>query len=189
LHVSQADLALEQAVEQAIVLTLPGGPGQRNRKLFDLARRLKSIEGLDTSPRNLRRIVVRWHRRALPFIRTKDFGESMTDFAVAWQRVLTPAGVSMRSVIEEARGMPLPAAAANYDDEAIRLLVAVCSRLQQRWGKKPFFLSVRQAAELLGTSRMGAWRTMQLLQFDGVITRVSKGTLEDKNASEWRYTA
>jgi len=28
---------------QAIEATLPSGPGERNRKLFDLARRLKAV--------------------------------------------------------------------------------------------------------------------------------------------------
>src|SRR5262249_2289974 len=68
------------AAIDAIEASLPAGPGQRNRKVFDLARRLKAMAGRDTSPAMLRGIVKEWHRRALPVIRTKDFVETWTDF-------------------------------------------------------------------------------------------------------------
>src|SRR5262249_6565198 len=78
------------AALHAIEASLAAGPGQRNRKVFDLARRLKAMAGLDTSPAMLRGIVKEWHRRALPVIRTKDFVETWTDFQTAWLNVRTP---------------------------------------------------------------------------------------------------
>src|SRR5690606_5311542 len=81
-------LSVSQAVEIAIRATLPFAPGQRHRKVFELARHLKSITELrDVDPRSLRSIVERWHKLALPVIRTKAFEESWFDFLAGFDQV------------------------------------------------------------------------------------------------------
>jgi hypothetical protein len=144
------------------------------------------MPGLDTSSKALRAVVAEWHRRALPFIRTKAFDETWKDFAVAWGRVRRPAGAALAAAVERARSMPTPAAASVYEDEHLRFLVALCVCLQEQHGDGPFFLSARQAADVLGTDRMDAWRMLEALRLDGIIVRKAKGTLKDRQASEWR---
>ena len=74
-------------IEQAIRETLPTGPGQRNRRVFDLARALQGMFP-DANPNDLEGYVRRWYMLALPYIRSKDYQESLHDFAYAWGRWL-----------------------------------------------------------------------------------------------------
>ena len=83
-----ADLLQLAEVKQAIGATLPTRPGERHRKLFQLARHLKALPALaDLPARVLRPVVVEWHRRALPFIGTKSFADSWADFVLQWPKV------------------------------------------------------------------------------------------------------
>lgn len=171
-------------LEEAIESTLPTGPGQRNRRLFDFARALKCLCP-ESSPASLRQIVVDWHRRALPVIRTKDFRTTLQDFAVAWEAIKSTA-VPMQPIIEAADRIGTPAIALHYPPNAQRL-VRVCAVLQQQWGDRPFFLSVRKAGEIMGCHHNSAWRTLLELQFDRIIKLETTGTLKRRRASKWRY--
>ena len=163
----------------AIKATLPGGPGQRNRKIFDLARRLKSIAGLDASA--LKAVIAEWHRQALPFIRTKHFAETWSDFQTAWLRVENPFAEPVQAAYEEAQqALPAP-----IDDDAdLGVLAAMCRNLAGEGGK--FYLSCRTVQSLFGVGRMTAWRWLQALQFYGVLELIHKGTKRDRRATEWR---
>jgi hypothetical protein len=120
LYVSQRD-----KIASAIQDTLPTGPGQRNRRVFDLALRLKVFGLLDTTdPAGLREILLQWHRLALPMIRTKPFDPTWRDFRIAANRVKA-LPVGLPQAIEDARRLPMPLAAAYYDTDGMRLLVAV----------------------------------------------------------------
>lgn len=171
------------AAVDAIEATLPSGPGQRNRRVFDLARRLKGIANLDTSPAALKAIVAEWHRLALPVINTKPFGETRSDFQVAWQRVKRPHGTTVRAAFDAARRKPL---APIDDSDGLGVLAALCRNLGATCGA--FYLSCRTVEELFGVPRMTAWRWLQAIQFHGVIEPVSTGTLKDRQASTWAYT-
>jgi hypothetical protein len=171
-----------QAAIDAIEATLPDGPGKRNRKVFDLARRLKGIAGMDTAPSMLKAIVVEWHRRALPVITTKAFAETWNDFQIAWKRVKQPHRTKVQDAYQAAR-RALPASI----DESVDLgvLAAMCRNLSPAAGGRPFYLACRTVQELFGVSRMTAWRWLQALQFYGVIEEVKKGTLNPRRATTW----
>lgn len=170
--------------------SLPTRVGQRNRKIFELAVALKRIEDLASSPRSLRVIFAAWHRLALPVIGTKEFDESWMDFVIAWRRARSP--ITMADVLRQARKAAVPTCGQTYADEMLRLLVKICACLQEMRHTRSFYLSARQAAKLLGTYPVDAWRMMQTLQFDGVIQLVQQGTLgeapTDNLASEYRFT-
>ncbi len=137
-------------------------------------------------PDALQAIVRDWHQRALPFIRTKIFDESWTDFVTAWQRVERPAGRSLQVAAEKAQQEPPPPVADRYDGP-LRGLVALCWQLQTQWGDRPFPLACRTAADVLGVSAIKAWRLLNTLQFDGILRLVKTGTKTSKKASEWRF--
>src|SRR5205085_1019615 len=71
-------------LERAIDLTLPSGPGQRNKQVFHFVRRLKGILPATSAPEELRTYIREWHHRALPIINTKDFETTEADFFDAW---------------------------------------------------------------------------------------------------------
>jgi hypothetical protein len=180
-------VATEIQVDEAIARTLPTGPGQRNRRLFDLARELKGIMP-EAKSDQLRAIVREWFRRALPFIRTKEFDESWADFVTAWQKAKKPAGRSFRVAQARAERETAPSVAEQYDGH-LRELVALCWQLQIQWGDSPFPLGCRTAGEALGVSRVKARRLLKVLRFDGVLGLVMKGTKKSGKASEWRFIA
>ena len=112
------------------------------------------------------------------------------DFVTAWKRAKPP--IAMAAVINEARAMPVPPAGLIYENPSLQPLVSIFSCLQQQHGKAPFFLSARQAGNLVGVDRTTAWRMLQVLMVDGII-RVERvgdqGPGNNRKASEYRYIA
>jgi response regulator of citrate/malate metabolism len=68
------------------------------------------------------------------------------------------------------------------------LLASVCRALQKMMGDKPFFLSTRKAGQLLNMSHEQACRYLAVLEQDGWIQTVKKGTINGRKATEYRYT-
>jgi hypothetical protein len=166
-------------------VTMPTGPGQRNNQLFGLARYLRVLMP-DAQHSDLQAILQRWHRRALPVIRTKDFCESWKDFQVAWFNVRA-APISLASVIERADVIPTPELALTFDNERIRKLVRICASLQEHWGDRPFFLGAREAAMLVGVDKSTVWRWVQAIEKRGILCRIRTGRQATRKATEWRY--
>jgi hypothetical protein len=177
------------AIEGAIASTLPSGPGQRNRCIFRFVRRLKAIEGLDTSTEALRILMVEWHQRALRTIATKDFGESWIDFLVAWERARTPARNLLADAFARGAADPVPIEGAPM----LGFLAGACREIQRISGDKAFFLSCRSAAEHLGKAlgphvdRMTVWRWLRALVSLNLLEEVEKGRLRNRRASRFRY--
>jgi hypothetical protein len=172
--------------KEVIASSLPSGPGQRNRRLFDLARGLKRLKP-DTPPEALRQIVHEWHREALPVIRTKPFDPTWQEFITAWNRINWRGGIGLEEVVAAALEAPFPRSADAYDTPEMQQLVAVCAALQEVWNDRPFFLPVRGVEKVLGVPRMTANRMLATLQFDGVLKLVTKGSKRTGNASEYLY--
>jgi len=81
-------LCAPQPLATILKQTQPTQPGQRHRKLFDLARGLRFEGGLADAPMpELKKIVKRWYVMARPHIGTQEFTESWSDFVHA---ALTP---------------------------------------------------------------------------------------------------
>jgi hypothetical protein len=172
----------------AIADTLPSGPGQRNLCIFAFARRLKAMRP-DATAAELRPAVRAWHEQALPHIRTKGFGETWTDFAVAWERIKRPAGQSFRAAAEAADAsevLPAIVGQLGYDGHLARLVV-LCYQLAQQWGKKPFPLGCEIAGQYLGVTTRQAGRLLNTLSFDGVIELANPHDRRNGKAREWRF--
>jgi hypothetical protein len=153
--------------------------------VFDLARRLKGIADLDTSPAMLKVIVTEWHRLALPVIRTKEFAETWSDFQTAWLNVRSPWGTKARAAHLAARQAP----SVPIDDSAeLGVLAAMCRILAESTVDGTFLLACRTVEELFDVGRMTAWRWFQALQFHGIIELVNCGAMKGRRASTWRYT-
>jgi hypothetical protein len=134
-----------EAVHRLIVQSLPAGPGQRNRAIFDFARALKGVMSNATAD-ELHPYMEQWHAQALPLIRTKDFDESWDDFVVAWGTVKYARGASLRSAVAKAEDVQLVGVAAGYTG-TLRRLAQLCAELQAQAGDRPFFLGCRTVPE------------------------------------------
>lgn len=172
---------------RAIEQSLPTSEGTRNAKLFELARLLKaSPQCRSTDPKSLKPIVREWHRLALPFIKTKDFDDSWSDFRIAWTKAKFPKwGISPAEILREVDAGPLPVSAMDYDHPNLRRLVKLCQVLQRHAGDAAFLLACRTAEAWLGINYKTANKWTQLLTLDGVISVDTHGTTT--KAARYRY--
>lgn len=175
--------------EEAIESSLPSGPGQRHKLVFEFARRLKAVPQLaDQSGCDLRRYAEAWHRRAVAIIGTKPFEETWIDFLKAWENVQHPYGGGVLSVaFERACRVGLPDVANDYEQSEVLLLAGLCRELQRGAGEAPFYLSCRDAGRLLGVTHVQASRWLFLLVADGVLAEIEKGDVRTRRASQYRY--
>ena len=193
-HTEQTE-AIEwvEGVEEVIRGTLPREYGTRNRKVFELARSLKSLPPFaDADPRDLREIVQEWHRCALPKIRTKEFEETWIDFLQAWPRVRYVKGTEpmMQTFQRAVENEPPRIAVTKYpDNPRLQILVALCRELQRAAGEQPFYLSTRTAGRLLSSSHTEAGRWFFLLESDGILEVKAKGGTHEnpRNATRFKY--
>ncbi len=93
----------------------------------------------------------------------------------------------MTAIISSALSLKPPSVAEQFEDERIRLLVALCHELQGASGEQPFYLACRKAGELVGMDHMTAWRYLCLLRHEGILAAVTVGTKESQKATRWRY--
>ena len=178
-------------IEAAICRCLPDKYDKLKRVIFRLAREWKALCSDDGCEIGVREFVKLWFDAG-----GKDLEES---FDVAWlyfldacERVRLPKGRSPAELaLERAKSNELPMAARKYDDDRVRLLVAVCRELQVLAGPSPFFLSYRMAGELIGVPKDRAGSLLCGLSRDGVLTLIAKGdiTARGKLATRWRFIA
>jgi hypothetical protein len=157
--------------------------------VFQLARALRGIPHLaDADPRHLVHIAREWHRQALPHISTKPFEETEIDFLRGWKNVRFPLGKEpMKLALSRAESLPLPEAADQFEQDEIKLLLALCRELQREAGKSVFHLGCRTAGRIVDVSHMQASRWLFLLCSRGVLVEVEKGSGDTGRASRYRY--
>jgi hypothetical protein len=93
----------------------------------------------------------------------------------------------MTMIVAKAMEAELPEVAKQYEQQPLRLLVAVCRELQRASGEGPFYLSARTAGKYLDVTHVTAWRWLRGLQHDGILQLVSKGSQSAHKASRYRW--
>lgn len=164
------------SVDYAIIQTLPSSDGERNHCLFEFARMVKLLSPNATTE-ELRSGVLRWHKAALPNISTKEFSISWCDFLRAFESVRYPHGTGIKQIIGDidmTSAAPSRIEKLGYGEKEFHLF-RICERLQKQAGRDPFFLSCRQAGELIGTNFLAASKMLRAFTVDGVLNEVSKG--------------
>ncbi len=137
---------------------------------------------------------VQWFEALYPYIGTKDFAETEKDFRRGWLGVKYPIGAgagSISAAVARAKASPLPPEASRFTVPGVRLLVAICRELQRQRGPLPFYLSSRDAADVLGIEgkepQIRAWRWLERLRREGILQKVRVGSQVDRKANEYRY--
>jgi hypothetical protein len=163
----------------------------RNRRLFDLARRLKAIIP-NAAPDELRRIVSRWHRLALSKITTKSFPITWGEFLTAWKNVRIPHGSHFDQIVKKSISSPPPVEAANYGEDPnmtnnMTKLLSLCYQLHKHHNGGSWPLACRIIELNLSIKRTEANTLLGALMFDGIIERVKSGSYRDRQAAEYRW--
>jgi len=177
-------------IRAAICRCLPSGPGQRHRKLFDLARWMRRLRP-DATLGQLRPVLRCWYTRALPIMRTKDWEDSWRDFADAWARVRHPAGESaLDEAIRRAAESNEPVPGLDpFSGPEVELLAKVCRELARMHPKGEFWLSSTDAGRLLGRTRGRAWKVLHCFCLDGILELVQPGDRKRRRANRYRWIA
>ena len=164
------------AIDMAVKRCVPTGEGQRNRSLFNLARRLRSIIP-DAGREELRTILKRWHALSLSTIATHDFTLSWGEFWNAWTKVETPFGDTFAGIVTDIDfGQPYSATLIDRGLGPKDLkLTRLCEALQKFHAPEPFFLGCREAGALIGEDHKTANNRLRALEAEGLIECVEKG--------------
>ena len=155
--VSKALLPLSEPVcrtiDEAVHLALPNKVHQNNDHLFTLARAVKTLEKQSGkfTPAQLRDVFSRWYECATEFLRPEQTRDDyMTQFLNAYASAKVPLGDgAITQAWKQAQENPLPPEAVdNFEDQNLRLVVALCRELQIMAGQEPFYLSSRTVQRL-----------------------------------------
>ncbi len=165
-------------VSATIAKTLPSGPGNRHRRIFDLARRLK-FSGFDFSEREQREIVGAWLEGAiLAGTKDRDFAQTWNEFIYAWENAKEP--ITGGGTLAKAKATAQQTPGALQDR-----LLALCRFLAGTDGA--FFLSYGNAADATGCTKRGAYKAMMELRDSGRLVLVKRGEPKLGGlATEWR---
>jgi hypothetical protein len=178
----------DDVVAAAIQETLPEREGQRNKRLFLLAVRLRGMfEGIDEA----RPVVEAWHKAALPMIGTEPFEITWLEFRRAWQKVKHPAGSGeLGQAIQAARERLASGQSvhqADFESDEVRLLLETCLVLSDAGMDGTFFLSCRSAGKIIGQSQQTGAAMLQSFCEFGYLDVVCKGSAKGRQSTVYRW--
>ena len=163
------------------------GSGQRNRKLFELARATKQFENVNQrklTASELAQIFESWYAPSAFFIRMgRD--ECLIHFLRLRDKVRFVAP-EIKEVMARAQSEPLP----DIGIKCVRLqkIAVLCRALQQAQNGHPFFCSVRTAMVFAGFASVSAAHDALLaLESMGVIECVKRGVPGNPGNPATRY--
>lgn len=190
LHLS----GLPVAVAEAIRASLPKAHGTRNTLIFEFCRRLYGIpEYRGRDPKELHHFVEAWFQLARPFISTKSLKTTIRAFDRGFPQVKYSLGDGgLGTAIENAKQKPLPDSPVQFRDHQMYFLMAICRELQIQRGSLPFYLSTRDAAQILGfpglQPQVRAHRWLMKLVHVKILELVTRGdAIPGGDASKYRY--
>ena len=165
--------------------TIPTRVGERNQKLFELARTYFA-ENPTATYKERRQMVVHWWKIAHPAIGTKDVGVSIQDFERAWKQLRSGKGMVIKQVMANPVEPPKSIGVLEYGELTLKLCSVMYSlhlHQKENFGCAPIIMGCRTAGNLLGVDRHDANKLLNTLASDGVIKLVEKGA--SNRASRW----
>jgi hypothetical protein len=178
-----------KTLQEAVQLSLAAGINENC--LFIFARAIKAFEithNRRLSQAELQSAFSLWWSVAKPMLPADaDFDEYRFDFEDTFAKTHAPLGAnSLQEAIRRAESSPLPPQAERYTSAKLKRLVAVCYQLQLLQVSSPFWMSVRDGGEILGTMNLRNVSTMLAgLVRDGLLVMIEKGTR--KRATRFRF--
>lgn len=149
------------------------GPGERHKRVFQLARWLKS-EFPAATPAELRPYVEAWHRRFLDLMETKAFEETWIDFCNGFNKVKVPFGGTLDPIINSLSPLPDAYRGHGFGDRVDRLL-QICIALARRAEDGVFYLSGRAIAPYVSCDFHRVYQIIQALIAMNYLVLLKKG--------------
>jgi len=171
----QASGGLYTAIRQNLPeFTQPYRFGERNDRLFNLARYLKGMYPDATFEDHIPR-VKEWFEQNIDHIETKDFGITLAEFRYGLHRVKLAYGDVLNKALAAQTELPEWMLTQPYGPNAERLL-KICYALSRYHAPDPFFLSYRTAEKLISIHHTHCGRLLRALVLDGYLERIDEGT-------------
>jgi len=167
--------------------TIPTKVGERNQKLFELARTYFTANPTATYEER-RQMVVHWWNIAHPAIGTKDVGVSIQDFERAWKQIQSGKGMILEEVMSHLVKPPASIGVLEYCELTLKLCSVMYSlhlHQKENHGGDPIIMGCRKAGDLLGVDYVDANKLLNTLASDGVIKCIQKGS--GSRASRWLW--
>lgn len=172
----------------------PTDVGQREKALFAFVRRLRAVLPLETPDAEQRHYARWWFDRCSHVVGTKDFAVTLGAFKRAWKAVRTPMqaeGEQRAAVIERMAVFEPPARIRDLDygdrfEALYRLLCAQDENQRAHHAGRPFPLSARVAAEVLGIDRQTASVLLVEMRACGAIELAERGNKGALKAHRYR---
>lgn len=175
----------------AVAQSIPSAIGERNAKIFELARRLLVVHPSPSTIPDAQKIEIfnAWWDHAEPIIGTPDYDLSLGEFLVSLETVHTPWDSSPLLVArDKAIESPAPEWVSARSSDAVRLLAGICRELQRAAGDRDFYLSSHRAADLIGVPPASAYKNLQTFVRLKKI-KVTEVGVRNVKATRYRYIA
>ncbi len=182
-----------KSLPEAAEISLRDGATQDS--LFIYARAVKAFEvtnKIKLSQNELQNAFSLWWNSAKQYLPSDaDFDEYRFDFLSTFSKTRAPLGADpLEEATRLAGTQPLPPEAGRYSSPGLRQLVGVCYHLQRLQGTSPFFLSVRDAARIMGIKDLyRANAHLHGLVADGILIEIEKPKRGQRKATRFRYNS
>lgn len=153
---------------------IPTGFGTRNRSIFQLARYLKGVMPEATED-DLYPILVDWFNTYVNRFRTKELEVSWADFLSSWESVASPFGSTLQAILSDPKPVPDWMQSHRFGKKGDELL-SICVTLAAHHTPKPFFLSARQAGELIDLHYTDCAKLLKRFVASGYLSVAQEGT-------------
>jgi hypothetical protein len=163
---------------------VPEAEGQRNGRLFELARHLKA-DNPEAEFAQVREVAKAWHAMFVDIIGTKSLLATIDTLWQAYQKVKHPKGALMIEALQAADSLVIPPLVDRLGySEQERALLRVCIALATHHAPEPFFLSARTAGGVVKMDYSDAAKALRVMALDGLLEVVHKGS--GRTASRYR---
>jgi hypothetical protein len=163
---------------------VPEAEGQRNGRLFELARHLKA-DNPEAEFAQVREVAKSWHATFVDIIGTKSLLATIDTLWQAYQKVKHPKGALMIEALQAADSLVIPPLVDRLGySEQERALLRVCIALATHHAPEPFFLSARTAGGVVKMDYSDAAKALRVMALDGLLEVVHKGS--GRTASRYR---
>ena len=164
---------------------IPNGHGQRNKKIFQLARWLKA-KMPDVNEDQLYLEVQKWHEGFVNMIKAKELEFTWADFLTSWNNVERPYGEMFNFLASDLPELPDWMQGQRFGLNGEKLL-RLCIALAAHHEPEPFFLSARKAGGYLDHHFTNGATILRGLVSSGYLKLVTPGAR--RLASTYRIRA
>lgn len=178
-----------KTLPEAVQLSLKDG--LNDKTLFIFARALRALEATCNHRLPANEIgpvfSLWWSSAKLMLPADADFDEWRLIFEDTFAKTKVALGANpLDAAIRLAETQPFPPQADRYSSVKLKRLVAVCYHLQRLQSHSPFFLGVRDAAQIMEMTNLHRANAMlHGLVSDGILIEVERGTR--KRATRFRF--